>query len=231
MPCASATTRPRCGRGRCSRARWSTGSSRMRSRSTWAPAATGRRGGWARRGRAPWIGAAMQHVEEAGVHSGDSACVIPTLSLGAELEDEIRAQTRSIAEALGVRGLINVQCAVQGSDVYVIEANPRASRTVPFVAKATGLGLVRAACHAALGLPVALEERQTEHVSVKAAVLPFQRFSGAGPALGPEMRSTGEVMGIGPDFPTAFAKAERAAGRPLPAGGRVFLSVRDVDKP
>jgi carbamoyl-phosphate synthase large subunit len=182
-------------------------------------------------GETTWIGAVMQHVEEAGVHSGDSACVIPTLSLGAELEDEIRAQTRSIAEALGVRGLINVQFAVQGSDVYVIEANPRASRTVPFVAKATGLGLVRAACHAALGLPVALEERQTEHVSVKAAVLPFQRFSGADPALGPEMRSTGEVMGIGPDFPTAFAKAERAAGRPLPAGGRVFLSVRDVDKP
>jgi carbamoyl-phosphate synthase large subunit len=182
-------------------------------------------------GRQTWIGAVMQHVEEAGVHSGDSACVIPTLSLGDELEDEIRTQTRAIAEALGVRGLINVQYAVQGSDVYVIEANPRASRTVPFVAKATGLGMVQAACHAALGLPVDLEERQTDHVSVKAAVLPFQRFAGADPTLGPERRSTGEVMGIGPDFPTAFAKGERAAGRPLPECGRVFLSVRDVDKP
>jgi carbamoyl-phosphate synthase large subunit len=182
-------------------------------------------------GTRTWIGAVMQHVEEAGVHSGDSACVIPTLSLGEQLEDEIRRQTCAIAEALGVRGLINVQYAVQGSRVYVIEANPRASRTVPFVAKATGLGLVEAACRAALGLPVELEEVVTDHVSVKAAVLPFGRFSGADPTLGPEMRSTGEVMGIGPDFPTAFAKGERAAGRPLPAEGRVFLSVRDADKP
>ena len=150
------------------------------------------------------------------MHSGDSACVIPTLSLGDEIEREIRAQTRAIALALGVRGLINVQFAVQGSAVYVIEANPRASRTVPFVAKATGRNLVEAACRAALGLPVDLAEDAPEHISVKAAVLPFQRFFGADPALGPEMRSTGEVMGIGPDFPTAFAKAERAAGRPLP---------------
>ena len=170
-------------------------------------------------GRRAWIGAVMQHVEEAGVHSGDSACVIPTLSLGDEIEREIRAQTRAIALALGVRGLINVQFAVQGSAVYVIEANPRASRTVPFVAKATGRNLVEAACRAALGLPVDLAEDAPEHISVKAAVLPFQRFFGADPALGPEMRSTGEVMGIGPDFPTAFAKAERAAGRPLPSEG------------
>ncbi len=182
-------------------------------------------------GTRAWIGAVMQHVEEAGVHSGDSACVIPTLSLGDEVEREIRAQTRAIATALGVRGLINVQFAVQGSRVYVIEANPRASRTVPFVAKATGRNLVEAACRAALGLPVELAEDAPEHISVKAAVLPFQRFFGADPALGPEMRSTGEVMGIGPDFPTAFAKAERAAGRPLPREGRVFLSVRDADKP
>jgi carbamoyl-phosphate synthase large subunit len=178
-----------------------------------------------------WIGAVMQHVEEAGVHSGDSACVIPTLSLGDEIEREIRDQTRAIATALGVRGLINVQFAVQGTGIYVIEANPRASRTVPFVAKATGRNLVEAACRAALGLPVELSEEAPEHISVKAAVLPFQRFFGADPALGPEMRSTGEVMGIGPDFPTAFAKAERAAGRPLPSGGRVFITVRDSDKP
>jgi carbamoyl-phosphate synthase large subunit len=182
-------------------------------------------------GTRAWVGAVMQHVEEAGVHSGDSACVIPTLSLGDDIEREIRDQTRAIALALGVRGLINVQFAVQGSTIYVIEANPRASRTVPFVAKATGRNLVEAACRAALGLPVDLAEEAPEHISVKAAVLPFQRFFGADPALGPEMRSTGEVMGIGPDFPTAFAKAERAAGRPLPAGGRVFLSVRDADKP
>jgi carbamoyl-phosphate synthase large subunit len=182
-------------------------------------------------GRRTVIGAVMQHVEEAGVHSGDSACVIPTLSLGEALEHEIRRQTQAIAEALGVRGLINVQFAVQGSDVYVLEANPRASRTVPFVAKATGMPLIEAACRAALGLEVELEQRLPEHVSVKAAVLPFQRFSGADATLGPEMRSTGEVMGIGPDFPTAFAKAERAAGRSLPAHGRVFLSVCDRDKP
>ncbi|HVG66986.1 MAG TPA: carbamoyl-phosphate synthase large subunit [Gaiellales bacterium] len=182
-------------------------------------------------GTRTWIGAVMQHVEEAGVHSGDSACVIPTLSLGEELERQIRAQTAAIAEALGVRGLINVQFAVQGSQIYVIEANPRASRTVPFVAKATGVAMVEAACRAALGLPVDLEEVSPDHVSVKAAVLPFSRFSGADPTLGPEMRSTGEVMGIGPDFPTAFAKGERAAGRPLPSEGRVFLSVRDADKP
>jgi carbamoyl-phosphate synthase large subunit len=177
------------------------------------------------------IGAVMQHVEEAGVHSGDSTCVIPTLSLGEQVEEEICRQTAAIAEALGVRGLINVQFAVQGSDVYVLEANPRASRTVPFVCKATGRPLVAAACRAALGLPVELADTALEHVSVKAAVLPFQRFSGADPTLGPEMRSTGEVMGIGPDFPTAFGKAERAAGRPLPSSGTVFITVRDPDKP
>jgi carbamoyl-phosphate synthase large subunit len=177
------------------------------------------------------VAAVMQHVEEAGVHSGDSTCVIPTLSLGEQVEQEIERQTTAIAQALGVRGLINVQFAVQGPDVYVLEANPRASRTVPFVSKATGQGVVQAACRAALGLEVAMQPVAGTHVSVKAAVLPFQRFTGADPTLGPEMRSTGEVMGIGPDFPTAFSKAERAAGRPLPEGGVVFLSVCDRDKP
>jgi carbamoyl-phosphate synthase large subunit len=177
------------------------------------------------------IGAIMEHVEEAGVHSGDSTCVIPAMSLGERVEDDLRGQTAAIAEALGVRGLINVQFAVQGSAVYVIEANPRASRTVPFVSKATGRDLVGAACRAALGLEIDLVEGEVEHTSVKAAVLPFQRFVGADPTLGPEMRSTGEVMGIGPDFPTAFSKAERAAGRPLPQSGAAFLSVRDRDKP
>jgi len=177
------------------------------------------------------IGAIMEHVEEAGVHSGDSTCVIPPMSLGQQVEDELRRQTAAIAEALGVRGLLNVQFAVQGSTVYVIEANPRASRTVPFVSKATGRDLVGAACRAALGLPIDLSEGEVAHTSVKAVVLPFQRFAGADPTLGPEMRSTGEVMGIGPDFPTAFNKAERAAGRPLPSAGTAFLSVRDRDKP
>ena len=177
------------------------------------------------------IGAVMQHVEEAGVHSGDSTCVIPTMSLGEQVEADICRQTAALAEALGVRGLINVQFAVQGGEIYVLEANPRASRTVPFVSKATGRDLVDAACRAALGLAVDLPETTVGHVSVKAAVLPFQRFAGADPTLGPEMRSTGEVMGIGPDLPTAFGKAERAAGRPLPASGTVFLSVCDRDKP
>ena len=177
------------------------------------------------------IGAIMQHVEEAGVHSGDSTCVIPAMSLGQQVEEDIRRQTAAIAEALGVRGLINVQFAVQGSEINVLEANPRASRTVPFVSKATGRDLVEGACRAALGLPVELVESELEHTSVKAAVLPFQRFAGADSTLGPEMRSTGEVMGIGPDFPTAFGKAERAAGRPLPRTGTAFLSVRDRDKP
>ena len=177
------------------------------------------------------IGAIMEHVEEAGVHSGDSTCVIPAMSLGERVEEELRRQTAAIAEALGVRGLINVQFAVQGSEINVLEANPRASRTVPFVSKATGRDLVEGACRAALGLPVELVESELDHTSVKAAVLPFQRFAGADSTLGPEMRSTGEVMGIGPDFPTAFGKAERAAGRPLPRTGTAFLSVRDRDKP
>ena len=154
------------------------------------------------------------------------------MSLGEQVEADICRQTAALAEALGVRGLINVQFAVQGGEIYVLEANPRASRTVPFVSKATGRDLVDAACRAALGLAVdARPRRPSGHVSVKAAVLPFQRFAGADPTLGPEMRSTGEVMGIGPDFPPRSRKAERAAGRPLPASGTVFLSVCDRDKP
>src|SRR4029079_8083542 len=171
------------------------------------------------------IGAVMEHVEEAGVHSGDSTCVIPTMSLGERVEAEICRQTAALAEALGVRGLIHVQVAARGDEIYVLEANPRASRTVPFVSKATGRDLVEGACRAALGLPVELAETSTGHGPVKAAGLPFQRFAGADPTLGPEMRSTGEVMGIGPDLPTAFAKAEPPAGRPPPADGTRFLSV------
>jgi carbamoyl-phosphate synthase large subunit len=181
-----------------------------------------------------WIGGIMQHVEEAGIHSGDSACVLPPHSLGTEMLDEIRRATRDLALALGVVGLINIQYGVYGEDLYVIEANPRASRTVPFVSKATGLPLAKLACRvmlgeklAAMGLP---DDPCGNHISVKEAVLPFDRFSGTDALLGPEMRSTGEVMGVAADFPTAFAKAQAAAGTRLPTSGTVFLTVTDGDK-
>ena len=185
-------------------------------------------------GHDTYIAAVMQHVEEAGVHSGDSACVLPAPSLTAASAAEIHATARRLAAALGVVGLLNVQLAIADGELYVLEVNPRASRTVPFASKATGVNLVEAACRlaageklAALGLP---PEREPAQVSVKAAVLPFARFPGSDPVLGPEMRSTGEVMASAADLPTAFAKAERAAGRPLPTSGTAFLSVRDADK-
>jgi carbamoyl-phosphate synthase large subunit len=187
-------------------------------------------------GRDVWIGGIMQHVEEAGIHSGDSACVLPPHSLGEEVLAQIRGHTEGIAKALGVVGLLNVQYAVGRSGrLYVIEANPRASRTVPFVSKAVGLPLAKLACRlvlgerlADLGLPA---DPVGDAVCVKEAVLPFDRFAGADSLLGPEMRSTGEVMGIAHDFPTAFAKAQAAAGAQLPDGGTVFLTVTDRDKP
>jgi carbamoyl-phosphate synthase large subunit len=189
-------------------------------------------------GRETWIGGITQHVEEAGVHSGDSACVLPPHSLGEEMLEQIRTATREIALAVGVLGLLNVQYAVHDGRLYVIEANPRASRTVPFVSKAIGLPLAKLACRlmlgerlAELGLPAGPEGIGFgEHVSVKEAVLPFDRFEGADSVLGPEMRSTGEVMGVARDFPTAFAKAQAAAGSPLPTGGTAFISVTDTDK-
>jgi carbamoyl-phosphate synthase large subunit len=181
-----------------------------------------------------YIGAVMQHVEEAGVHSGDSACVLPAPSLSAEEDAEIREVVRTLAPALGVIGLINVQLALAEGTLYVLEANPRASRTVPFASKATGVNLVQAACKVMAGTRLSElnmpEGQALGHVSVKAAVLPFARFPGADPILGPEMRATGEVMATAADLPTAFAKAERAAGRPLPTEGTAFLSVRDADK-
>jgi carbamoyl-phosphate synthase large subunit len=182
-----------------------------------------------------YVAAVMQHVEEAGVHSGDSACALPAPSLDPTTYFEVCHVVRRLARALGVVGLLNVQLAVAGGNLYVLEANPRASRTVPFASKATGINLVEAACRLAAGSrlgELALPpERPPAQVSVKAAVLPFARFPGADPVLGPEMRSTGEVMASARDFPTAFAKAERAAGRPLPSHGTAFLSVRDADKP
>src|SRR6201993_1487603 len=183
-----------------------------------------------------YVAAVMQHVEEAGIHSGDSACVLPAPSLTFAQMQEIARIVRILGRALGVVGLLNVQLAITGDgSVYVLEANPRASRTVPFVSKATGIELVKAACRLSLGerlgdlgLP---QERPPRQWSVKAAVLPFARFPGSDPVLGPEMRSTGEVMASAADLPTAFAKAERAAGRRLPTSGTAFLSVRDADKP
>jgi carbamoyl-phosphate synthase large subunit len=185
------------------------------------------------------IGGVMEHVEEAGVHSGDSACAIPPQTLPPWVVEVIESYTTSIAKALDVRGLINVQYAVLGTTVYVIEANPRASRTVPFVAKATGVPLAKVASRVMLGATLA--ELRVEgllcppspngHVSIKEAVLPFNRFPEVDPALGPEMRSTGEVMGIDTTFGLAFYKAELAAGTVLPITGTVFLSLADGDKP
>ena len=182
-----------------------------------------------------WIAGVMQHVEEAGIHSGDSACVLPPHTLGNEMLAEIRSQTEGIARALKVVGLLNVQFAIREDTLYVIEANPRASRTVPFVSKAIGLPVAKLACRVLLGERLAdldLPPDPTNgHVCVKEVVLPFDRFAGADSLLGPEMRSTGEVMGIARDFPTAFAKAQAAAGAQLPNGGRAFITVADGDKP
>jgi len=180
-----------------------------------------------------FVAGIMQHVEEAGVHSGDSACVIPPMSIGDEMLEEIKKATAAIAMELGVIGLINIQFAIAGGELYVIEANPRASRTVPFVSKAVGAPLAKIASRIMLGQKLAdqdLPDGNGNHVSVKEAVLPFSRFQGADSVLGPEMKSTGEVIGIGPDFPTAFGKAQAAAGVALPDSGTVFISVTDTDK-
>jgi carbamoyl-phosphate synthase large subunit len=186
------------------------------------------------------IGGLMEHIEPAGVHSGDSACCLPAVSLGPEALATIRAWTSELALALGVRGLINLQFAVQRNDqgaetVFIIEANPRASRTVPFVAKATGVPLAKLASQLMAGRQLAdlglMAEPRPPLLAVKEAVLPFKRFPGADTLLGPEMRSTGEVMGTAGSFGYAFAKAELAAGETLPTGGCVFLSTHDRDKP
>ena len=184
----------------------------------------------------------MEHVEQAGVHSGDSACALPPQSLSADVLDTVDRYTRALAEALGVEGLLNVQYAVKDGVVYVLEANPRASRTVPFVAKATGVPVAALAARVMVGQT--LEALRTEglleatgavespgHVSVKEAVLPFDRFPGVDSLLGPEMRSTGEVMGVDATFGLAFAKSQAAAGTQLPRAGTIFLSLADRDKP
>jgi carbamoyl-phosphate synthase large subunit len=185
-------------------------------------------------GESVLVAAVMEHIEEAGVHSGDSTCVIPPFTLGEHTLKAVREATVRLAQALQVRGLINVQYAVRNDQVYVLEANPRASRTVPFVSKAIGLPLARLAARGMAGERLAdicpLRLPDPEFVSVKKPVLPFSRFPGEDALLGPEMKSTGEVMGRDKDFGRALAKAHLGSGEPLPREGAVFLSVRDDDK-
>ncbi len=181
------------------------------------------------------IGGVMEHIEEAGVHSGDSACSLPPYSLGSDLVEEIRRQTAALALGLGVVGLMNIQFAVQSGTIYVLEVNPRASRTVPFVSKATGVPLAKIAARVMAGRTLEelgfTREVVPRHVSVKESVFPFVKFPGVDTTLSPEMKSTGEVMGIDAEFGKAFAKSQIAAGNRLPTAGTVFLSVRDEDKP
>jgi len=185
-------------------------------------------------GKDVFVGGVMEHVEEAGVHSGDSACCLPPHSLSSELEEELRRQTELLARALDVVGLMNVQFAIQRDTVYVLEVNPRASRTVPYVSKATGLPLAKIAARCMAGISLArqgVSGRVTPpYFSVKEAVFPFAKFPGVDTILGPEMKSTGEVMGVGLSFGEAFVKSQLAAGVKLPKGGRAFISVRDGDK-
>ncbi len=179
------------------------------------------------------IGGIMEHVEQAGVHSGDSACSLPPYSLSAKLQDELRVQTKQMAKALGVVGLMNVQFAIQGETVYVLEVNPRASRTVPFVSKACGLQLAKVAARCMVGQSLASQKVTHEVIppfySVKEAVFPFIKFPGVDTILGPEMKSTGEVMGVGSTFAEAFLKSQLGASTKLPEGGRAFISVRKED--
>ncbi len=181
------------------------------------------------------IGAIMEHIEEAGIHSGDSACVIPTFSLSRAMLDEITSATKAMAKELQVRGLMNVQFAIKGEKLYVLEVNPRASRTVPFVSKAIGVPLAKLAAKVMTGMTLRelgfTSEIVPPHYSVKEAVFPYLRFEGINISLGPEMKSTGEVMGIDADLGLAFAKSQLASQWPLPTAGNVFISVKDSDKP
>jgi carbamoyl-phosphate synthase large subunit len=185
-------------------------------------------------GQSVFVAGIMEHIEEAGIHSGDSACALPPHSLARAVIDDIERQTVALAHALKVVGLMNVQFAVKGSDIYILEVNPRASRTVPFVAKATGRAVAKIAARVMIGEPLAglvQNGAPPKHVAVKEAVFPFARFPGVDIILGPEMKSTGEVMGIDRDFPMAFAKSQLGAGVQLPRAGTVFVSVKDKDKP
>jgi carbamoyl-phosphate synthase large subunit len=193
-------------------------------------------------GKEVFIGGVMEHVEQAGVHSGDSACCLPPHSLTPEVDKELRRQTVVLAKALNVIGLMNVQFAIKQEEgkaiVYVLEVNPRASRTVPYVSKATGMPLAKIAARCMAGRSLAeqraagarIEEASPPYYSVKEAVFPFAKFPGVDTILGPEMKSTGEVMGVGTSFGEAFVKSQIAAGVRFPKGGRAFISVRDGDK-
>jgi carbamoyl-phosphate synthase large subunit len=181
------------------------------------------------------IGGIMEHIEQAGVHSGDSACSLPPFSLSPETQGELRRQTVLMASALKVVGLMNVQFAIQDGVVYVLEVNPRASRTVPYVSKATGRPLAKIAARCMVGQSLAEQgvtgEIVPQYYSVKEAVFPFIKFPGVDTILGPEMKSTGEVMGVGETFGEAFIKSQLAAGVKLPQSGRVFVSLKNSDKP
>jgi len=180
------------------------------------------------------IGGIMQHIEEAGIHSGDSACALPPISLKPELLDEVRRQTRALGLELGVSGLMNIQFAVKDDELYLLEVNPRASRTSPFVSKATGRPLAKIAARVMAGKSLRelgiTQEIVPKHISVKESVFPFVKFPGVDTLLGPEMKSTGEVMGIDWEFGKAFAKAQLAANVRLPLAGKVFISIKDADK-
>jgi carbamoyl-phosphate synthase large subunit len=185
-------------------------------------------------GKDVFIAGIMEHIEEAGIHSGDSACSLPPHSLKRAAIDELERQTRALALALNVGGLMNVQYAIKDGEIYVLEVNPRASRTVPFVAKTIGIPVAKIAARVMAGETLAslgLGKPKFDHVAVKEAVFPFARFPGVDTVLGPEMRSTGEVMGLDFDFSIAFAKSQIGGGSMLPKQGTVFVSVKDEDKP
>ncbi|MFY8062026.1 MAG: carbamoyl-phosphate synthase large subunit, partial [Arenimonas sp.] len=181
------------------------------------------------------IGGIMEHIEEAGVHSGDSSCSLPPYTLSAEIQDRLRVQVSQMAKALKVVGLMNTQFAIQGDTIFVLEVNPRASRTVPFVSKAIGVPLAKIAARCMAGRSLASQKAVREvippYYSIKEAIFPFAKFQNVDPILGPEMRSTGEVMGVGRTFSEAFGRAEEAAGIRVPQVGKAFVSVREVDKP
>ena len=181
------------------------------------------------------IGGVMEHIEEAGIHSGDSACSLPPHSLSKKIINEIKRQTKELAKELNVIGLMNVQFAVKGDDIYILEVNPRASRTIPFVSKATGIPLAKMAAKVMVGKTLRelglTKEKVVRHVAVKEAVFPFDRFYGVDTILGPEMKSTGEVMGIDKNFGLAYGKSQTSAGNKIPLKGKVFISLKDKDKP